>query len=239
MIATTLAVMAWPSFAQDTPAPADRPEAPQGDARTMREAGERLQKREARESDVKPWRIGIMVEPIDDALRNHLDIPEKSGVVVTMCMEQGPAAKAGIKKKDIILSANGRPVGSIEPLKESVEASAKSGKELRLSIMTKGVRRDVLIKPELPKPTVKESNADRTPDRAPRPRIITPPNSSSSDAKMREHEQMIRRMAEQNNQMKSQLERQQNEMIRTREVIEQLSKAVREMKQEMKEADKN
>ncbi len=238
MIATTLAVMAWPSFAQEMPTPGTPPKEPSGEARTMRQAGERLPSNSTAD-ELKPWRIGLMVEPIDASLRDHLDIPEKSGVVVTKILENGPAAKAGIKSKDIILSANGRAVGSFDILKESVEASAKNGKELRLSVMTKGVRRDLVIKPELPKPTVKESNADRTPDRAPRPRIIPPSTSSSSDAKMREHEQMIRRMAEQNNQMKSQLERQQNEIIRTREVIEQLSKAVREMKQEMKEADKN
>lgn len=241
MIATTLAVMALPSFAQEMPAPgmppSMTPKEPSGEARTMRQAGERLPSKST--ADVpKPWRIGLMVEPIDASLRDHLDIPEKSGVVVTKSLENGPADKAGIKKKDIILSVNGQAVDSIEPLRESVEAAAKNGKDLRLSVMSKGVRREVVIQPD--RPPMPPKGEDRTPDRSSRPRIIYPnmPTPSTSDAKLREHEQMIRRMAEQNNQLKSQLEKQQNEMTRTREVIEQLTKTVREMKQQMKEADK-
>jgi methyl-accepting chemotaxis protein len=49
---------------------------------------------------------------------------------------------------------------------------------------------------------------------------------------------MIRRMAEQNKELMTRLERQQGEMKRTNEAIEQLNKAVREMKQQLKEADK-
>jgi len=241
MIATTLAVIAWPSFAQEMPAPGTPPskpvKEPSGEARTMRDAGERLPSKSTAD-EPKPWRIGLMVEPIDASLRDHLDIPEKSGVVVTKCLENGPADKAGIKKKDIILSVNGRAIESIEPLRESVEAAAKNGKDLRLSVMSKGVRREVVIQPD--RPPMPPKAEDRTPDRSSRPRIIYPnmPTPSTSDAKLREHEQMIRRMAEQNNQLKSQLEKQQQEITRTREVIEQLTKTVREMRQQMKEADK-
>lgn len=230
MIAMTLAVIAVPSLAQEAP----KPEAPKGEPRNMRQAGERMQP-SATPNAPKPWRIGLMVEPIDPALRNHLDIPEKSGVVVTQCLDQGPAGKAGIKKNDIILSANGRSVGSIEPLRESVEVAAKTGKELRLSVMTKGVRRDVVIKPELPKPPTPQ-NSERP---MPRMREISPPPAvAASESKLREHEQMIRRLAEQNKELMTRLERQQGEMKRTNEAIEQLNKAVREMKQQLKEADK-
>ena len=229
MIATTLAVIALPSFAQDAP----KPDVPNGEPRMMRPSGDRMPNRTAADAP-KPWRIGLIVEPLDPALRNHLDIPEKSGVVVSQCLANGPAAKAGIKNKDIILSANGRPVDSLEPLREIVEVSAKTGKELRLAVITKGVRRDVVIKPEMPKPDMQQPRADREL----RPRIVPPLIAPMSDAKVRDHEPMIRRMAEQHNQLKSQIEKQQNDMTRMREAIEQLSKAVREMKQELKEADK-
>lgn len=209
-------MLTLPTIAQDMPAPA-RPDAPKGEARDMRRAGERLP---ARDAAVKPWRIGLMVEPITDDLRKHLDIPEKTGVVVTQILESGPAAKVGIKQNDIIIAANDRPVASIETLRESVEASAKTGKELRLSVISKGMKRVAVIRPVLPKPPM-----ERT--------------ANGPEAKVREHEQMAQRMAEQNRLLMSRMEKQQSEINRMREAIEQLSKAVREMKEESKDQDKN
>jgi C-terminal processing protease CtpA/Prc len=161
-----------------------------------------------------------MVEPISDDLREHLDIPENTGVVVTQVIENGPAAEAGIKRNDIITAVNDRPVGSLDTLRESVEASANSRKELRLSVISKGVKRVAVIRPPVPEPPM-----DRM--------------KNGPDAKVREHEQMAKRMAEQNRLLMERMEKQQSEINRMRESIEQLSKAVRELKQESKEQEQN
>jgi S1-C subfamily serine protease len=227
-IATTIACLALaslPSLAQDAPKPEQTRPATDRSQLLMREARERMAQAKARmeKSDVKPWRIGLMVDPIDATLRSHLEIPEKSGVIVTACAENSPASKAGIKKNDIILMVNGRPVGSIEPLRDAVESSGKTGEPLRLSTLRKGQRREVTIKPDLPKPPVESPMA--------RP---TPPTPPVNPGMMREQEMMMRRMAEQNKMLTERLERQENEIKRMREQVEQMTKAMREIKRDEK-----
>ena len=196
----------------------------------MREARERMMQAQSRvmATDAKPWRIGLMVDPIDDTLRSHLEIPEKSGVIVTKCMEDGPASKAGIKENDIILMVNGRPVGSIEPLRDAVEFCGKSGEPLRLTTLRKGQRREVTIRPDMPKPPVSRPAIPAPSVRPP----TMPPAVPGNAAPMREQEAMMRRMAEQNAQLMGRLERQEQEMKRLRAHVEEMTKAMREMKRD-------
>lgn len=229
--ATTLALVTSPLIAQDTPPPGAPAEARERVERMMRENRERMQQERTRNTpEVKPWRIGLMVEPVDATLRNHLDLPEKTGVIVTQCMEGAPAARAGIKKNDIIVAVNGRPVGSLEPLRDSVEESAKTGKELRLSTLHKGQRREVVLKPDMPKPPVTRPMTDRTPPTGPVPNPMAP--------QMREQEQMMRRMAEQNKELMNRLERQEAEMKRMRERMEEMMNAMRKDKENEKRESK-
>lgn len=194
--------------------------------RPMREAGERLM-----QTPQKPWRIGLMVNAVDDTLRSHLDLPENSAVIVTECREGEPAHKSGIRKNDVIVSVNGRPAGSIAPLAAAVEATARTGEPLRLGILHKGQRREVMIKPDLPKPMPERDMADRTPKERP----IAP----DMPAMMRMQEQMMRRFAEQQSQWTGRLERQEKELMRLRQEVEELNKALRQMKSESKEKEKN
>lgn len=179
----------------------------------------------------KPWRIGLMVNPVDDTLRSHLDLPENSAVIVTECREGEPAHKSGIRKNDVIVSVNGRPAGSIAPLAAAVETSARTGEPLRLEILHKGQRREVMIKPDLPRPMPERDMADRTPKERP----IAP----DMPAMMRMHEQMMRRIAEQQSQWSGRWERQEKELMRLRQEVEELNKALRQMKSESKEKEKN
>ena len=216
-----LALASWSAWGQDAPKP-DAPRTPVDGADVIRrEARERMMKDRARDAETaaQPWRIGLMVDPIDATLRNHLDIPEKTGVIVAQCAENSPATKAGIMKNDIILMVNGRPVGSIEPLREAVEASGKTGAPLRLSTLRKGQRREVIIKPELPKPTPEREKSIA------RPAPVMP-------GMMRDSDIMMRRVAEQHSKLMERLERQEGEMKRLREQVEQMSKAMREMKRD-------
>lgn len=193
--------------------------------RPMREAGERLT-----QAQQKPWRIGLMVNPVDPTLRSHLDLPENSAVIVTECREGMPAHKVGIRQNDIIVSVNGRPAGSIEPLAAAVEASAQSGEPLRLGILHKGQRREVVIKPDLPKPMPQNGMTERKPS----DRAIFP----DMPGVMRMQEQMMRRVTEQHNQWAGRLERQEKELTRLRQEVEELNKALRQMKSENKEKEK-
>lgn len=212
-VAATLAMLTLPILAEDLPAPTGPDDLRNRETRELRRLFER---RDIPNEEIKPWRIGLMVEPISDDLREHLDIPEKSGVVVTQALENGPAVEAGIKRNDIITAVNDRPVGSLDALREGVDASASTGKELRLSVISKGVKRVVVIRPPVPEPPM-----DRM--------------KNGADAKVREHEQMAKRMAEQNRLLMERMEKQQSEINRLRETVEKLGKDVRELKQESKE----
>lgn len=182
------------------------------------------------QSPQKPWRIGMMVDPIDSALRNHLDIPENSAVIVTECREGEPAFRVGIRKNDVITSVNGRPAGSIEPLRDAVEASARSGEPLRLSVLHKGQRREVIIKPDMPKPMQDRDMNER--------KSMERPIGPDMPGMMRMQEQFMRRFTEQNNQWTGRLERQEKELMRLRNEVEELSKALRQMKSDNNEKDK-
>ncbi|MFM2220776.1 MAG: hypothetical protein RLZZ553_524 [Verrucomicrobiota bacterium] len=171
-----------------------------------------------------------MVDPIDSALRNHLDIPENSAVIVTECREGEPAFRVGIRKNDVITSVNGRPAGSIEPLRDAVEASARSGEPLRLSVLHKGQRREVIIKPDMPKPMQDRDMNER--------KSMERPVGPDMPGMMRMQEQFMRRFTEQNNQWTGRLERQEKELMRLRNEVEELSKALRQMKSDNNEKDK-
>lgn len=181
--------------------------------RMLRESRVRAPQEAANE---KPWRIGVMVKPVDESLRSHLDIPSNTGLIVTKCENDSPASTAGMMENDIILLAADRPVGSLEDLRDAVE---KSGESLSLSTLRKGQRRQVVIRKEMP--TVPE---------APH----TPPNLGPQ---FREQEALMRRMSEQNSKVMERLERQEMEMARLRNQLEEVTKAMREMKRDGQKRD--
>lgn len=193
--------------------------------RPLREAGERLM-----QAPQKPWRLGLLVGPIDATLRDHLAIPENSAVMVTECREGEPGYKAGIRKNDIIVSINGRPADSIEPLRAAVETSSRTGESLRLGILQKGQRRELVIKPDMPRPAPNRDLGHRMPND--RPMI---PDMSGI---MRAQEQMMRRVTEQNGQWSERLDRQEKEMAMLRQQIDELNNALRQMKSEQSKKEK-
>ncbi len=222
-----LAFAAAPLNAQEMPAMPNRQrlepmERVERVERMLRENRVRAPQEAANE---KPWRIGVMVKPIDDTLRSYLEIESNSGVIVTKCENDSPASKAGIMENDIILFAADRPVGSLEDLRQAVE---KSGESLSLSTLRKGQRRQVVIRKEMPKP-LEIRPMPPTPD--------APPTQPNQAAPLREQEAMMRRMSAQNSQVMERLERQEKEMARLRNQLEEVTKAMREMKRDGQKKD--
>jgi membrane-associated protease RseP (regulator of RpoE activity) len=225
IVTTTLTMLALSSIAQETPAPPS-PNESNGKVREWNRTRELMQLRGAMS---EPKRIGVMVEPINDDLRKHLDLPEKSGVIVMQVVESSPAAKAGIKKNDIIFSANDQPVGSREQLTENVRSWANSGKELRLAALSKGVKFVAVIPPVSPEHASLEGKAKAADDI--NLDFLINPQHNAANGMMLELKKMERRKSEEYSQLKNRLEKQQEEIARMRTSLEQLSKAVREMKQ--------
>ena len=57
----------------------------------------------------KYW-LGIYCSPVPPALRAHVTLPEKQGLLAMSITKDSPAAKAGIAQYDILLRAGGKPL---------------------------------------------------------------------------------------------------------------------------------
>lgn len=106
--------------------------------------------RKAPEPELIPpprWLVGLVVKPLDPALRSHFDLPDGAGVLVESVMRGGPAAKAGIKQNDIVVTANGQKISSLEELKIAVEKAGSAGKAMNLEVIQRGQKRLVKVVP--------------------------------------------------------------------------------------------
>jgi Do/DeqQ family serine protease len=60
-------------------------------------------------SVVRPW-LGARLQPVDGEIATSIGLERPTGVLVTSLYEKGPAAEAGLKRGDVILSVDGQPV---------------------------------------------------------------------------------------------------------------------------------
>lgn len=90
--------------------------------------------------------IGITVAPTDSVLRSQLHLKKGGyGVVVTRVLAKSPAAKAGIRAHDIILSATGTGIAAGSDLIQVIRKAGK--KPLDLSLLRGGKKITVHIRP--------------------------------------------------------------------------------------------
>jgi hypothetical protein len=90
-----------------------------------------------------PVRLGIWPLPPDPVLRDQLDLPKGQGLVVADVLPDTPAAKAGLKKHDILLELEGKPVPSNpEEFREQL-SKIKPGTKVDLVILRKGKREKI------------------------------------------------------------------------------------------------
>ncbi len=77
--------------------------------------------------------LGVEVGAVEAPLRTHLDLKEKQGVVVANVPEDAAAAKAGLKRHDIIVRINDDWIEGAEKFNELV--AAQQGKEVKFHIV--------------------------------------------------------------------------------------------------------
>ena len=86
-----------------------------------------------RTSRVQPY-IGISADDSSDQ------------IIVTRVSADGPASKAGIRQKDVIMTVNGSLVSKLRSFYEQVWASGEAGVTVRLGVSREGVLREFSIK---------------------------------------------------------------------------------------------
>jgi hypothetical protein len=103
------------------------------------------------EGELPAHYIGVAVEPVPEAVREHLDLPKATGVSVVAVFEGSPAATAGIRENDLIVKADGQVLSSRETVLKAVAEA--QGREMKLEVVRAGKTEEVMVKPakrELP-----------------------------------------------------------------------------------------
>jgi len=91
--------------------------------------------------------IGVKTQSMTSELRQHLKAPSERGVLVARVIEDSPAAKAGLKVGDIILSAGGEDIEHPYDLAYQVRR-ADEGESLPLRLVRGGRTRSLKVTPE-------------------------------------------------------------------------------------------
>jgi serine protease Do len=89
--------------------------------------------------------LGVLPQEIDRGLAEALGVEPKSGILVGTVVEGEPADRAGLKRGDIIVEFDGRPVGNVDQFRLMV-AEAGVGREIRLAVLRDGKHKEFMVK---------------------------------------------------------------------------------------------
>ncbi len=81
--------------------------------------------------------IGVVSSAVPEMLADHLGLQAGEGIIVRAVMPDGPAAKAGLTENDVITKFAGNAVGTPEDLTREVRA-CKPGDAIKIDVIQKG-----------------------------------------------------------------------------------------------------
>lgn len=106
-----------------------------------------LQDLEAGVDRVRPW-IGITMQPMSQDMIQYFNIEGmENGVIVYSVVEDAPAAKAGIKRGDVLLEVDGQKITDSAQV-QSVIASRKVGDLVKIIVYRDGSQAEFMVKLE-------------------------------------------------------------------------------------------
>ncbi len=94
---------------------------------------------------VKRGELGVEISQMDDLMAQAFDIKDDKGALVQSVSPGGPAAKAGLKKGDIIIKLNGKEMDSANELRNQI-ASTKPGTEVTVTVLRDGKDKQYTVK---------------------------------------------------------------------------------------------
>ena len=100
----------------------------------------------AKQSSSAEFWIGVHGMPLDEPLRSQLDVPPGEGLLVRDVAPDSPAAVAGLRRNDVLLSARGKRLSSVADLQQAVNESSAS--ELKIELLRSGKPETVSVKPQ-------------------------------------------------------------------------------------------
>jgi S1-C subfamily serine protease len=96
-------------------------------------------------NDVTRPTLGIAIVPGDAAkrVRSAAGLPERDGVLIQAVADDGPAAKAGLAQGDLLVTAGGTPISSVDDLHRALDAA--TGESLELGVVRGADERTVTV----------------------------------------------------------------------------------------------
>jgi membrane-associated protease RseP (regulator of RpoE activity) len=82
---------------------------------------------------VKRGFLGVGLIELSDELRAHFGAPEEVGVLVSQLVDDGPAAKAGVRVGDVIVSIDGKPTSHAGDIARAI-GDLKEGEVVALDV---------------------------------------------------------------------------------------------------------
>lgn len=89
--------------------------------------------------------LGIVIQQLTPDLARSFDLENEQGILIAQVTKDSPAAKAGLKVGDVIMSYQGRPVNDVGDFRNQV-ALAQPGSEVKFDIVRDGKIRTVTVK---------------------------------------------------------------------------------------------
>jgi serine protease Do len=92
-------------------------------------------------------RLGVAVAPprVARRLRRAVGLPERDGLLVRAVEGDGPAARAGIERGDLIVAAGGRELDGADALYAALDAVPPAGGDLELAIVRGTEERSITV----------------------------------------------------------------------------------------------
>ncbi len=92
---------------------------------------------------IRGW-LGVVVQDLNEDLAKSFGLTRAEGALVTEVAEHSPAAKAGLKRGDIILTYNGKPIKNVSELRTLV-AMTQPGTKVTMTIWRNGHRKQIEV----------------------------------------------------------------------------------------------
>jgi serine protease Do len=94
---------------------------------------------------VKRGWLGVAIQDVTPQLKDALGLTESSGVLISDVTADGPAAKAGLKRGDVILSLDGQKMDSSARFRNAI-ALAGPDKEVTVELIRDGAKKTLRVK---------------------------------------------------------------------------------------------